>query len=98
MENDPELEKRWPEAYAAIVEVTTGDGRTLSRRVDYAKRTTQDPLTPDEILGKYLKLATTVATPSHAQRIADLVTRIERATAARDLAALLRNLGRPLAA
>lgn len=74
MEGNPELEKNWPEAYASIIEVTTGDGRTRSRRVDYAKGTMQDPLTPEEVPGTYLKLAMTVATAPHAQWIAVLVT------------------------
>jgi 2-methylcitrate dehydratase PrpD len=90
MQGDPELEPGWPEAYASIVEVTTTDGRTLSRRVDHAKGTMQNPLTPAEIHAKYLKLATTVTTVGHAERIADLVGRIERTGAIRELAALLR--------
>ena len=93
MVGDPELEKTYPERYASIVEVTTSDGRQLSCRVDHAKGTMENPLTPDEIHRKYLRLATTVTTAAHAEKIADLVGRIERATAARDLTALLRNLG-----
>jgi len=94
MVGDPELEKSWPERYASIVEVTTTDGRTLACRVDDAKGTIRNPLTPAEIHTKYLKLATTVTPASHAEKIAALVARIERATTARDLAALLRNLGK----
>ncbi|HTU02631.1 MAG TPA: MmgE/PrpD family protein, partial [Candidatus Sulfotelmatobacter sp.] len=45
---DNDLEKGWPEVYASIVEVTTKDGRRLSRRVDFAKGTQQNPLTPAE--------------------------------------------------
>jgi 2-methylcitrate dehydratase PrpD len=90
---DPELEKHWPERYASIVEVTTTDGRRFSCRVDHAKGTMENPLTPAEIHAKYLKLATTVAAVSHAERIARLVGRIERATVARDLATFLRNHG-----
>jgi 2-methylcitrate dehydratase PrpD len=93
MEGDPELEKTWPEQYASIVEVTTTDGRTHACRVDDAKGTMRNPLTPEEIRAKYLKLATTVTSSAHAEKIAALVARIERATAARDLATFLRNLG-----
>jgi 2-methylcitrate dehydratase PrpD len=98
MAADPELEKHWPERYASIVEVTTTAGRRLACRVDHAKGTMENPLTPEEIHQKYLKLATTVTTTAHAEKIAALVARIERATTARDLAALLRNLGRRRAA
>lgn len=91
MEGDPELEKTWPGQYASIVEVKTADGRTLSCRVDDAKGTMRNPLSPAEIHAKYLKLATTVTTAARAEQIAALAARIERATAARDLAALLRS-------
>jgi len=94
MEGDPELEKTWPAQYASVVEVTTTDGRKLSRRVDYAKGTMENPLRPDEIRQKYLKLATTVAAACHAERIADLVGKIERAPEIRDLAGLLRKVGK----
>jgi 2-methylcitrate dehydratase PrpD len=90
MEGDPELEKNWPEQYASIVEVVTADGRTLSCRVDFAKGTMQNPLTPDEIRAKYMKLATTVTTEGHAERIAGLVDRAERLLDIAALAALLR--------
>jgi len=90
MEGDPELEKTWPEQYASIVEVTTIDGRTLSCRVDYAKGTMQNPLTPHEIHQKYLKLATTVATVAHAERIAEVVQGIDRTPDVIRLARLLR--------
>ena len=46
MEGDPELDKTWPGQYASIVEVQTADGRTLSCRVDDAKGSMRNPLTP----------------------------------------------------
>jgi 2-methylcitrate dehydratase PrpD len=98
MAGDAELEKSWPEKYASIVEVVTTDGRTLACRVDDAKGTMRNPLAPEEIHAKYLKLATTATTAAHAGKIADLVGRIDRAETARDLAALLRTPGKRRAA
>ena len=95
MVGDPELEKSYPERYASIVEVTTTDGRRLARRVDHARGTMENPLTLEEIHGKYLKLATTVTTIAHAERIAEAVDRIEREKDVRTLATLLRNLQTP---
>jgi len=92
MVGDPELDKEWPERYSSIVEVATTDGRRLSGRVDYAKGTMENPLTPEEIHRKYLKLATTVTSAAHAERIADAVRRIERLEDVRGLAAMLRTL------
>jgi 2-methylcitrate dehydratase PrpD len=88
---DPELDGGWPEAYASIVEITTTDGRHLSARVDHAKGTMDNPLRPEEIHEKYLRLATTVTTAAHAEQIADAVARIEREKDVAALAALLRN-------
>jgi len=95
MVGDPELEKSYPERYASIVEVTTTDGRRLARRVDHARGTMGNPLSLEEIHGKYLKLATTVTTIAHAERIAEAVARIEREKDVRALATLLRNLQTP---
>jgi len=92
MVGDPELEKSWPEAYASIVEVTTSDGRRLSRRVDHQKGTQENPLTAEEIHQKYLRLATTVTTAAHAERIAETVRRIDRAPDVATLVDLLRLL------
>ena len=94
MVGDPELEKTYPERYASIVEVTATDGRRLSRRVDYAKGTMENPLTPEEIHRKYLTLATTVTTAAHAERIAELVRRADRLPDMSRLAGLLRNPNR----
>ena len=89
---DPELDGGWPEVYASIVEVTTSDGRRLSTRVDHARGTMENPLTPDEIHRKYLKLATTVTTAAHAEQIVEAVRQIDRSSEVTRLAALLRRL------
>jgi len=89
---DPELDKGWPEVYASIVEVTTRDGRHLVKRVDHARGTMENPLTPEEIHRKYLRLATTVTSAAHAERIAEIVQRIERLSNLDGLAAVLRTL------
>jgi hypothetical protein len=90
------LERTWPERYASIVEVVTTDGRTLSCRVDDAKGSMGNPLTPDEIRAKYLRLAATVTTPAHAERIAEMAARVERLADIADLAALLRTCPKSL--
>ena len=89
---DPELDKGRPERYSSIVEIATADGRRLCRRVDHTKGTMENPLTPEEIHQKYMKLATTVASAAHAERIANAVRRIQRLEDVRGLAAMLRTL------
>jgi hypothetical protein len=51
----------------------------------------ENPLRPEEIHEKYLRLATTVTTAAHAEQIADAVARIEREKGVAALAGLLRN-------
>ncbi|HSB68200.1 MAG TPA: MmgE/PrpD family protein [Candidatus Methylomirabilis sp.] len=92
---DAELDKGWPEIYASIVEVTLPDGRKLSRQVDHAKGNRENPLTPEEIREKYLRLATTVTTDDHAEQIAAVVQRIDRTPEIASLAGLLRSPSKP---
>lgn len=89
---DPELDAGWPEVYASIVEVATTDGRRLSCRVDHARGTMENPLTPEEIRRKYHRLATTVTSAAQAGEIAAIVQRIERTPQIARLAGLLRVL------
>jgi 2-methylcitrate dehydratase PrpD len=89
---DPELDAAYPERYTSIVEVATADGRTLSCRVEYAKGTMQNPLTPAEIHAKYLRLATTVTTPAHAEAVAGAIRQIDRSSDISRLAGLLRRV------
>ncbi len=89
---DPELDKGWPEVYVSIVDVQTTGGRSLSCRVDHAKGTMQNPLTPEEIHAKYLSLAATVTTAARAEQIAEIVQRIDRTPDIARLAGLLRSL------
>ena len=72
--------------------VVTTEGRHLSWRVEYAKGTMENPLTPEELHRKYLKLATTVTSAAHAERIADVVRRIEQLENVHGLAVMLRSL------
>ncbi len=89
---DADLDRTYPERYASIVEVTTTEGRHLSRRVEHAKGTMENPLTAEEIHQKYRRLATTVTSPVHAEKLADLLHRIDRLPDLTGLAAMLRTL------
>jgi 2-methylcitrate dehydratase PrpD len=89
---DPELDGGWPETYASIVEVTTRDGRHFSARVDHAKGTMENPLTPEEIHRKYQILATTVTSAANAEQIAEIVEKIDKSPDVTRLTGLLRTL------
>ena len=54
--HDPALDAHYPDRYTSIVELHTKDGRELSRRVDHARGTRENPLSADEVRAKYLDL------------------------------------------
>jgi 2-methylcitrate dehydratase PrpD len=87
---DPALDADYPARYTSVVEVTTRDGRTLSRQVEAARGTPENPMTPDEIRAKYRRLATGAIPASRAVAILTAVEGIERAPDLRRLARLLR--------
>jgi len=87
--HDPALDPGYPERYTSVVEVHTRDGRTLSRRVEAAKGTRENPLTPDEVRAKYRRL---VAHAIPAARAEAILAEVERLDRARDLTRLARLL------
>jgi 2-methylcitrate dehydratase PrpD len=79
-----------------VVELALKDGRTLSRRVEFAKGTRENPLTPDEVRAKYFRLTEPVGPRGHAEAIMAEVDRLDRARDLTPLASLLRRKpGRP---
>ncbi len=88
--HDPALDAGYPERYTSVVEVRTRDGRTLSRRVEAAKGTKENPLTPDEVRAKYRRLTAGVVPAARAEALMRLVDGIDRARDLSRLAALLR--------
>ena len=57
VELDPELDKEYPERRITIVEITTEDGSTFSRRVDNARGEPEDPLSWADIADKFHYMA-----------------------------------------
>jgi 2-methylcitrate dehydratase PrpD len=88
--HDPELDAGYPERYSSVVELTLRDGRTLSRRVDHARGTRENPLGPDEVRAKYLRLTGPALPRPRAEAIMSAVEAIDRAPDLSRLAALLR--------
>ena len=94
--HDPALDASYPERYTSIVELTLKDGRTVSRRVEFAKGTRENPLTPDEVRAKYFRLTGPVVPRPRAAAIMAAVDTLDRARDLTALAALLRRPpGRP---
>jgi len=76
--HDEELSPLFPRSYASIVELKLKDGRTLSKRVDYARGTPQNPMSFDEVVQKFRKLASEVLTEIQVDQIVRFVDQIEK--------------------
>lgn len=87
--HDAELDLLYPERYTSVLVVRTVDGRLLSRRVDWPKGYPQNPLTKEEVMDKFLSMATQRCSREQAIRIADLTLSLEDMTDARELGDVL---------
>ena len=68
---DPEIEKVFPALQRVIVNITTTDGRTFTKQLDYPKGDPRNPLTDQEVEEKFAALAEGVlsaARPAKAER------------------------------
>jgi 2-methylcitrate dehydratase PrpD len=87
---DPDLDKLGPEfRHTVIAEVKTKDGKTLSERVDSARGSGKKPLSDDEVLEKYARLAGRVLTETRVAELRRMVFNLEAVSDVRDLAHLL---------
>jgi len=66
---DPEIEAVFPELQRVRVEITTTDGRRFDTQLDYPKGDPRNPLTNDEIAGKFEALAEGIASPDDVIRM-----------------------------
>ncbi|HEV8307578.1 MAG TPA: MmgE/PrpD family protein [Methylomirabilota bacterium] len=88
--HDPDLDAGYPARYTSVVEILTGDGRRLSRRVESAKGTPANPFTPEEIRAKFRRLTAALVPPARAAALLAEVDGLDRAPGLMRLAVLLR--------
>ena len=88
--HDPALDAHYPERYTSIVELSLRDGRMLSRCVEFAKGTRENPLAPEDVIAKYFRLTAPVVPRARADALRRLVDGIDAARDLSQLAALLR--------
>jgi 2-methylcitrate dehydratase len=74
---DTEIEAVFPELQRVRVVIRTTDGRELEKKLDYPKGDPRNPLTDDEIAGKFKALAEGIATPADVKRMRAAVNRTE---------------------
>jgi 2-methylcitrate dehydratase len=86
---DPEIEKVFPRLQRAVVEITTTDGRTFRKQLDYPKGDPRNPLTDEEIEAKFDALAGPIMEEMPRQRVKEAVWGLEKLEAVSDLMHLL---------
>ena len=74
---DPEIEAVFPELQRVRVVIKTTDGRELEKQLDYPKGDPRNPLTNEEISGKFKALAEGIATPADVERMQAAINRTE---------------------
>ena len=82
---DPEIEAVFPELQRVRVVIKTTGGREFEKQLDYPKGDPRNPLTDDEIAGKFKALAEGIATPVNVDRMRAAVNRTEEFDDVREL-------------
>src|ERR1700746_2157383 len=87
---DPEIEKVFPALKRVIVNITTTDGRMLSKQLDYPKGDPRNPLSDQEIDEKFRALAEGVLSAKAQDRLIDAIWNLEKCASVAKLMALMK--------
>jgi 2-methylcitrate dehydratase PrpD len=86
---DPEAESAGYDKMTSIIRIHLKDGTTLSGRADFAKGSPSNPMSYDEVAGKFMDCCTVAGWPeSKAREIVEKVHTLEKLPYVRSLAAL----------
>jgi 2-methylcitrate dehydratase len=86
---DPEIEKVFPALQRVIVNITTSDGRTLTKQLDYPKGDPRNPLTDAEVEEKFAALAEGVLSPAAQKRLKEAIWNLEKVESVSKLMAMM---------
>ncbi|HUJ96289.1 MAG TPA: MmgE/PrpD family protein [Terriglobales bacterium] len=87
---DPEIEKVFPALQRVIVNITTTDGRTLSKQLDFPKGDPRNPLSDAEIEEKFSALAEGVLSNAAQKKLKDAIWNLEKIGSVSKLMALMK--------
>jgi len=87
---DPEIEKVFPALQRVIVNITTTDGRTFSKQLDYPKGDPRNPLSDAEIEERFSALAEGVLSKSARKRLVDAIWNLEKIGSVSKLMAMMK--------
>jgi 2-methylcitrate dehydratase PrpD len=86
---DDEMEKVYPERFANKVEILLRNGERFETRVDFAKGSSERPMSFEEVAGKFESQASRVITKRRIDAIVETIERIEKLDDIRGLTRLL---------
>jgi 2-methylcitrate dehydratase len=87
---DPEIEKVFPALQRVVVNITTADGRSFTKQLDYPKGDPRNPLSDEEIEEKFSALAEGVLSPGAQRKVKDAIWNLEKASSVSKLMALMK--------
>lgn len=87
---DPEIEKVFPALQRVIVSISTTDGRTFTKQLDYPKGDPRNPLTDGEIEEKFAALAEGVLSAGAQKKLKDAIWNLEKISSVSKLMALMK--------
>lgn len=86
---DPEIEKVFPALQRVMVNITTTDGRSLSKQLDFPKGDPRNPLTDQEVEEKFAALAEGVLSTQAQKKVKEAVWNLEKSDSVSKLMALM---------
>jgi len=87
---DPEIEKVFPALQRVVVNITTIEGRTFSKQLDYPKGDPRNPLTDAEVEEKFAALADGVLSSGAQKKLRDTIWNLEKVGSVSKLMALMK--------
>jgi 2-methylcitrate dehydratase len=87
---DPEIEKVFPALQRVIVNLTTTDGRTFTKQLDYPKGDPRNPLSDAEVEEKFAALAEGVLSEGAQKKLKQAIWNLEKVGSVSKLMALMK--------
>ena len=87
---DPEIEKVFPALQRVIVNITTTDGRSFGKQLDFPKGDPRNPLTDQEVEEKFAALADGVLSNGLQRKLKDAIWNLEDSDSVRKLMVLMK--------
>ncbi len=87
---DPDIEKVFPALQRVVVNISTTDGRVLSKQLDFPKGDPRNPLTDQEVEEKFAALAEGVLSTGAQKKLKEAIWNLEDSDSVRKLMALMK--------